>query len=192
MQDPEATPDRLMLRRVRMLSYSYAVLWTWCALLFAIDLMDLGYECMVLGFLVAVPIYVVLGVETLYRLVQVGGGRGRGRGSWAPLMLAAAMSPFAVHALWPTFYIRFFFWRHEQQFQRIVDQLEASSRVTRYASGTVIWYGWYTISDSAVAFVHEPGRRPGDALLSREFTPLSPSAIDFDLHLGGSWYAARR
>lgn len=191
MEEPGAKPDELTLRRVRMLCYSYAVLWNWCALLFAVELMDLGWPCIVLGFLVAVPIYVVLGQEALSRPAQVNPGPGRVRGGWTPLMFVAAMAPFAVHACWPTLYLRFFFWRHEQQFQRIVDQLEPSPRVTRHETGTVIRYEWQTISNAAVVFVHEPGRRPGDSILSHEVTPLSPSSIAFDLHLGGAWYAAR-
>ncbi len=178
-------------QRIRMLCYSYAVLWVWCAPLFIIDLMDIGHQLVALGFLVAMPICIVVVLEALYGKGRSAPGRGSSRAFLAQLSLFLMMASVAVHACWPTLYIRFFFWRHEQQFQRIVDHLEASSRVTRYQSGTVIWYRWNTISDVAIAFVHEPGRRPGDALLSREVTPLYPSGIAFDLHLGGPWYAAR-
>jgi hypothetical protein len=192
MQAHVATPGKRLLRRARAIYYAYAVMWTWCALLLAVDLMDLGTEYMVLGFFLAAPIYVLLGVGTMHRIVLVtlgsGSSRCRGQDRLGLVFLVTAMMPFVVHACWPTLYIRFFFWRHERQFQRIVDQQEKRPWVSHYPSGTVFWFHWRTLSDVAFAIVHEPGWRPGDVILRAEVTPLGRSAL---VHLGGPWYAAR-
>lgn len=188
MRERESTTDESSVRRVRTICYSYAVLWAWCAPLFIIDMMDVGYEIVALGFLLALPICIVVGLETLAVVGRMVIGRGCPRGPLAPLTLALMAASVAVHACWPNLHIQFFFWRHAGEFQRIVDRQQESSRVARYPSGTVIWYRWRTISDQAIAFVHEPGRRPGDGILAQEVTPLGGA---FDLHLGGAWYAAR-